>query len=157
MFRYTAKAQAFNLIRSERVAWISFGLFAVFWEGMVVALVLDGPDPSTGLPTPVAIWAMVVLANRMVLGCYLLVSFDTKYTRKIYRHFGDSIVVEGRSAWVQRDGRLIPAVLKQPAKSSGATLGRDLSRMRMCIEVDGEDCLYDPTSMEEIMASVAWA
>jgi hypothetical protein len=153
VFQYTVKARAFNLARFERLSWGGFALFALFWEGLSVAALAD-PGTRTGKDaiSPFAIWIVILMIQGIVLGCYLMMSASIKQTRKIYRHLGDSIVVEGNSAWVQRDEKLIPAILKQPAKVNGATKGSgDLTRMKMCLEVGGEECLYDPTSMEEMV------
>lgn len=155
VFQYTVKAPAFNLTRFERLSWGGFALFALFWEGLSVSALSDpGTRPGKDAISPFAIRIVILMIQGIVLGCYLMVSASIKQTRKIYRHLGDSIVVEGNFAWVQRGEVLIPAILKQPAKVNGATKGSgDLTRLKMWLEVGGEECLYDPTSMVEIVCS----
>lgn len=150
-FGYSDVDRARDGRKSENWGWIGVAVFAAFWEVVLFFGALspgtpDHPNQISPGGEAVLIVAIQVLGICAVAGQWTSV----RDMRRIARCLNDLLVVEGHSIWVRRDGRLLSATLKRKPLVYPRTSSRPLSRSRMCLEIEGIDCWYDPVSMEEI-------
>ena len=154
VFRYRQEVRNPDLRKLTRKSFRELGIIGALLESALIGWLLVAAANSVRHNI---LWAGGI-AGTLIIGiifAYVL-SLARRHLRRVEQMsatMNDEIVIDDREVFVRRGDRLIPALVIQESRLTPYSgPGRGLDRMETCLRVEGVECWYDPSCMEEVNA-----